>query len=649
MISSSKQIELNIKKIEIKEKIDNLYADNFEYLKMYKNKEVIFPLTHDMRFIVFKLLSNDNGNAIINIYNELFHKDEVKVLNINYNDLKITAKDNDYIFAIKLEIPKKDMIDLGDELKYHFKPYDIKYLRAKILTKDNKCIYFYLSYISDDYPYNYGFYNYELAEDKNINEITKGDLSYTDYFPYFDLGLYNINKSIDLFLYVNNTGSDKRDLWIEYISKLKPEKSIYGQTDELKNIYFYKEEERNVFFFIPCSTIGVNYRFTDNIGYKSSSHSFKISSRGDFSDYIRFELYNGGYYLYYQLKEDEKDYSFIEESYSEYNLKILNKTHIRLYYNETFSDAPEINYTLAIYKTRNEYDIYDCNFFNNYYLNKSSDEANNSEIYYFMNFDLKNNSNETEYIYYLDIPFPKKINIHKPNQIIGYKLMGITGPKYKYVKIHEQKTLITCYENCLEFSNTGKKYKQNCISCLKSKFLFNEYSNYYIIDNNCFNRCPKGYYQENEFCEKCYETCERCSGSGTSEDNNCLSCDLTSEYRYLVNTQEKGKNCVSECPKNTILKKMKCIEEEGFSTSKIMITVGVVGGFILLITVIYIFNMLDEILVKANEHTLIKETDTKTPLNIKEKEMETKTPSDFKTKEMDTETSFDYEETPEFY
>ena len=280
------------------------------------------------------------------------------------------------------------------------------------------------------------------------------------------------------------------------------------------------------------------------------------------ADYVTFSLGRYGYYIYYQLKEDEEDYSFITGSYSEYNIKIFNKTHFRLYINETFSDAPEINYTLAIYETKPRYD-YDinCRFFKNYYLNQSSDEANNSEIYYFLNSNLINNPNETEYIYYLNLPFPKKFNFHKPNQKFIYKLMGITGPKYKYVKIYDIKYLLFCYETCSECSDVGIVDEHNCTSCLEGKVLFSGYINYDEYRNVCLYECPIGYYEKDNICKSCYETCERCLGSGDEENNNCLSCYLKLSYKYLINAPGLVKNCVNKCPEGTVLKKMNVLKQ----------------------------------------------------------------------------------------
>ena len=335
-----------------------------------------------------------------------------------------------------------------------------------------------------------------------------------------------------------------------------------------------------------------------------------MSLNGDFGDYLHFIAYLGeiskGFYNYYQLNDNEEDYSFIEDNNSKqkYFFKLLNKTHIRFYLSEIFSNSPQINYIFAIYLSSKSTEK--CVFFNNYYLKKISDT--DTEIYNFNNNDLKKNSDEAGYNYYIDLPYPKKFDFKKINQILKIRLMGVTGPKYNYVKIYDSYNAYICYDTCSTCSYIGTKDQQNCNTCIEGKVFVKE-------KGNCLDKCPRGYYEEDKICKKCYGNCDRRYGKGNKDNNNCLSCDLASNNKYLVNVPELGKNCVSECPEDTVLKKMECIKKE-FTNSNIVITFGVVGGAIILIILIIVFVKLNTILSSTKNATVMKEMDTKTPLCI---------------------------------
>ena len=221
--------------------------------------------------------------------------------------------------------------------------------------------------------------------------------------------------------------------------------------------------------------------------------------------------------------------------------------------------------------------------------------------------------------------------------------MGITGPKYKYIKIYGNNYSSICYETCSTCRYTGDEYYHHCRSCIEGKLYLED-------ERNCLDKCPKGYYEENKLCKQCYETCERCSERGDSDNNKCLTCDLSSEYKYSVNVPGLGKNCVSECPNGTKLNKLECIkEEEAFTKSNLMITVGVVGGFILLIIAIIIviktFKKLADNPNSIKKSALMNKIIGKTPRIFKETEIETKTPSDLERKEKEK-TPKDFNETP---
>ena len=134
-----------------------------------------------------------------------------------------------------------------------------------------------------------------------------------------------------------------------------------------------------------------------------------------------------------------------------------------------------------------------------------------------------------------------------------------------------------CYELCeLCYEFSLKDDDQKCISC-KSSFLLQE--------GNCIKSCSVGFYQIESKCEKCHELCKSCSGNynkcnscvdGTylnmlndsclkcsencetcsnmeqNGNHNCLSCNQSSIFKYLID-DENNNTCVENCPNNTIL------------------------------------------------------------------------------------------------
>ena len=209
-----------------------------------------------MKSIIIKLLSNKSGKVIINDNECSFEKNEIKKIDINYDELKIKAIDNDFIFAIKLNIDN-DIINLENQ-EYEFYFIKEKFVRAKI-----KIFEYYFMYFTIENP-SCAYYSYELNDEKTKYAITKGDILYKYNFPYFDLGLYTKKENIYLFLYVyNNEQCSHIYLNIHFIPKFQPQKNNFSQTENGYNIYFYNKSEKNAFFFIPCSLMSINYRFTD--------------------------------------------------------------------------------------------------------------------------------------------------------------------------------------------------------------------------------------------------------------------------------------------------------------------------------------------------------------------------------------------------
>jgi len=104
-----------------------------------------------------------------------------------------------------------------------------------------------------------------------------------------------------------------------------------------------------------------------------------------------------------------------------------------------------------------------------------------------------------------------------------------------------------CVENCKTCSGPSK-----CEICQENFFL-NSNGQCLACDKNCktcskektnCTSCVDGLYITNENkCEVCNSKCKTCSGGG---ENDCLSCNETSEYKYLI-FDEYNKTCVKNC------------------------------------------------------------------------------------------------------
>ena len=108
-----------------------------------------------------------------------------------------------------------------------------------------------------------------------------------------------------------------------------------------------------------------------------------------------------------------------------------------------------------------------------------------------------------------------------------------------------------------------------------------------IFDNSykyIFKKCPENIKEDKTF-----------TVTGENENNNCLTCNKTSKYKYLVNIPDLGKNCVEECPKGTFVDKGKyqCIikneNENEKNYSYVYIIIGVLGGLIIIAMIIFIY------------------------------------------------------------
>ena len=151
--------------------------------------------------------------------------------------------------------------------------------------------------------------------------------------------------------------------------------------------------------------------------------------------------------------------------------------------------------------------------------------------------------------------------------------------------ILNNKICVQCHDNCeLCFAPSNGDTKQNCLSCKDN--------NTFLYDYNCLDNCSDGLYEYNKECKKCNGHCKTCEKGEETNNENCLSCDVNSEYKYLIDANGFGKNCVKECPSGTILKESKCIsktseEEEEISTySIIIISSSIFVGIIIIVIIL---------------------------------------------------------------
>jgi len=130
-----------------------------------------------------------------------------------------------------------------------------------------------------------------------------------------------------------------------------------------------------------------------------------------------------------------------------------------------------------------------------------------------------------------------------------------------------------CYSTCDTCSESSTNEKdQKCLTCKDDLLLyegncvkfcpFNYFKSGNRCDkcdelcNGCINKadscqsCIAGYYFNTQNCLKCHENCKTCEKGGDDNNENCQTCK---DNYYLLDAEDFGKNCVSKCPKGTIL------------------------------------------------------------------------------------------------
>jgi hypothetical protein len=125
--------------------------------------------------------------------------------------------------------------------------------------------------------------------------------------------------------------------------------------------------------------------------------------------------------------------------------------------------------------------------------------------------------------------------------------------------------------NCIKCNSNYTKINNINSSC----YLINDLIPFYSPDPND----EYGYLS----CDLLYKNCLTCN------NEQCLSCNTSSEYKYLIDTEGFGRNCVKECPSETILKDGKCVLDDKENTNLLIIIIpSIIVGIIIIIIIIII-------------------------------------------------------------
>ena len=243
----------------------------------------------------------------------------------------------------------------------------------------------------------------------------------------------------------------------------------------------------------------------------------------------------------------------------------------------------------------------------------------------------------------------RDLNKTNPYKLVNSKKCFSTLPEGAKV-INEKLKLINCsdgytlkndtciIDKCNSHCKTCKGYSeddnnQKCISCknenevvLNGNCVGNCPEKYFVKDNNCLEcddscsscsenskkctSCIDGKYldESNHTCNNCTEHCKTCSKGLENENENCLSCDLSSEYKYLIKAEGFNNNCVMECPENTTLKKNECVIGKKQNDTLLFVFIIITAALLLLIIACFFKNFCCR--PKSHDERLMKEINT---------------------------------------
>ena len=180
---------------------------------------------------------------------------------------------------------------------------------------------------------------------------------------------------------------------------------------------------------------------------------------------------------------------------------------------------------------------------------KVEDECHRCGNYKCKNFIINScNCSECNESYYLEGPKCKKCSDNCKDCENSNKCKTCYD---KYIL--ENNKCYKCHENCEScFGSSLDNKEQKCLSCKNTSM--------FLYENNCVNNCSDGFYiYNNNKCKACDKHCKTCEKGEENNNQHCLTCDINSDYKYLIDAKDFGKNCIQECPNETVLEDGKCI------------------------------------------------------------------------------------------
>ena len=337
---------------------------------------------------------------------------------------------------------------------------------------------------------------------QKLDDALKKGLNYNKliYLDLIDCRKYNI---CILHFYLENLINNNVTIKTSYYKTLNLLQDTFNPILKGNYMYYNYKNIKEIFFFIPCYG-------NCTIIYSSFNKTRKTENFLPFFKYVESEPYDSitinnnflSLINYYRINDNEEFYTFNEydNNLIPFNCYIVDNKHLRVEIYELFSNAPQIDYTLIISPNDNNQNenLFEsqCNFFYYFYYNNLT-ISQDIEIYRFSIKDIKNEKSKNNIIYYIDLPLPTKINIKYSNKAFKYKLMGITGPKYKFVK-----TYGTLYDRECPEGKVLDKINNQCVK--KNKFLNTKFTiifcsiGFLIILILCLTICCKCKKQKKE-------------------------------------------------------------------------------------------------------------------------------------------------------
>jgi proprotein convertase subtilisin/kexin type 5 len=178
-------------------------------------------------------------------------------------------------------------------------------------------------------------------------------------------------------------------------------------------------------------------------------------------------------------------------------------------------------------------------------------------------------------------------------------------------------------QNCISCKNENEVVLNgNCIEKCPERYFVKD-SNCYECDNSCLacsenpkncTKCVDGEYldESNFTCNNCTEHCKTCSKGLENENENCLSCDLNSELKYLIKAEGFNSNCVDKCPENTTEKNNECVgfKDDGKKQNDTLLFVFIIITAVLLLLIMVCFFKNYCCRPKNHDEKLMKEINT---------------------------------------